>query len=212
MKTRQEIKALAKEAFKEQRTASILIMLLIVAIAGVAGVCILIPIIGYIIYAAIIVAILPFSVGVCGAFLKVYRREKIEAAEPINKLSINFARKLGGMLWVYLWAFLWMLLLIVPGYIKIISYSMTAYILSECPNVTAKDAIKLSMRMTDGHKKELFVLYLSFIGWMILSGLTFGILLVVYTGPYINTTFSGYYIQLRDQAIASGKIKAEELQ
>ena len=212
MKTRQEIKALAKEAFKEQRTASILIMLLVVAIVIVAAVCTFIPILGYILYAAILVAILPFSVGVYGAFLKVYRREKIEAAEPLQKLSINFTRKLGGMLWVSLWEFLWMLLLIVPGIIKSISYSMTVFILSDCPNVNAKDAIKLSMRMTDGHKAELFVLYLSFIGWAILSGLTLGILLVVFTGPYMYTTFSGYYIQLRDQAIASGKIKAEELQ
>ena len=88
---------------------------------------------------------------------------------------------------------------------------MTPYILAHCPNVSATDALKLSMRMTNGHKGELFVMHLSFIGWMLLGALTLGILVIVHVGPYMGTTTAGYYIELRDEALAKGIIRPEEL-
>ena len=48
------------------------------------------------------------------------------------------------------------------------------------------------MRMMHGYKGELFVLYLSFIGWMILSSFTCGLLYVLYVGPYIEMTKAGF--------------------
>jgi uncharacterized membrane protein len=68
------------------------------------------------------------------------------------------------------------------------------------------------MRMTNGYKAELFVMHLSFIGWNLLGALTFGILTIVYVGPYMSITEAGYYAELRDRAIESGVIRAEELQ
>lgn len=46
--------------------------------------------------------------------------------------------------------FLWSLLLFVPGIIKGISYSMSYYILSENPEMTAMEALNESKRMMDG--------------------------------------------------------------
>ena len=46
-----------------------------------------------------------------------------------------------------LFVFLCALLLVILGIIKAISYSMTPYILAEHPDVKAKDALKLSMRI-----------------------------------------------------------------
>ena len=88
---------------------------------------------------------------------------------------------------------------------------MTPYILADCPNVTATEALKLSMRMTAGHKGKLFVMHLSFIGWTLLSALTCYILLIVHVGPYMNATLAGYYVELRDKALAEGIITPEEL-
>jgi uncharacterized membrane protein len=88
---------------------------------------------------------------------------------------------------------------------------MTPYILADCPDVKATDALKLSMRITNGHKVDLFVLQLSWIGWGLLTGLTFGILGIVFVFPYMNTTMAGYYIELRDLAIDSGIVLPEEL-
>lgn len=116
----------------------------------------------------------------------------------------NYGRKLGGMLWMGLWVYLWSMLFVIPGIIKTFAYSMTPYILANEPDVEATKALKLSMRMTDGHKGEIFVMMLSFIGWELLSGMTFGILELVYVGPYRQTAMAGLYQELRADAIERG--------
>ena len=103
----------------------------------------------------------------------------------------DYGRNLGGMLWMYLFIFLWSLLLVIPGIVKSYAYFAAPYILSEFPGVKPTDAIKLSMRMTDGYKAELFVLDLSFLGWHLLSGLTLGLLGILYVNPYYHAKQSG---------------------
>jgi uncharacterized membrane protein len=100
----------------------------------------------------------------------------------------------------------------VPIFIKTLAYFLAPYILADCPGVKARDALKLSIRMTDGHKGKLFVMSLSFIGWILLSVLTLGILYVVYVGPYMYATFAGYYEELRGNALALGVVQPEELE
>ena len=107
--------------------------------------------------------------------------------------------------------FLLMMAAFVPAIIKTISYSMTAYILEHFPSVNAREALNISMRMTQGHKLDIFVFCLSFIGWFLLSALTLGILYIVYVGPYFYTSFSGLYQELRDNALAEGRVTREEL-
>lgn len=170
-----------------------------------------IPVVGWLIYIAILFTIIVLEVNTCGAFIKIFRGEKTGVDEPFTQLKVNFFRKGGGMLWMSLWVCLWSLLFIVPGIIKALSYSMAPFILADRPNVTATGALKLSMRMTKGHKGKLFVLALSWIGWMILSALTLDILYIVYVGPYMSATYAGFYEELRDQAVASGAIGQFEL-
>ena len=74
---------------------------------------------------------------------------------------------------------------------------MTPYILIDRPEIGAKEALKLSMQMTKGHKGEIFVMYLSFIGWGILTSLTCGLVGIFYAFPYMNTTMAGYYEELK---------------
>jgi len=126
-------------------------------------------------------------------------------------LKVNFGRKLGGMLWMSLWVFLWACLFIIPGIIKGLAYSMTPYILASSPNVKATDALKLSKRMTDGFKGDIFIMHLSFIGWHILDSFTYGILGIFYVTPYMNTALAGLFVELRGYAVASGSIHPSEL-
>lgn len=70
---------------------------------------------------------------------------------------------------VGLFTALWMLLFIIPGIIKMYSYSMTPYIYSENPQLSANDAITESRRIMDGNKWRLFCLEFSFIGWELLA-------------------------------------------
>ena len=116
-----------------------------------------------------------------------------------------YLRRVGGYAWMMLFTALWSMLFVIPGIIKGLSYSLTPYILAKYPEVPSKDALKLSMRFMNGRKGELFVLGLSFIGWCILAGLTFGILGIFYVIPYMSITVTLWQKQVMDSAIARGE-------
>lgn len=161
---------------------------------------------------AISLFVSPFSsVGLNGTALLVARNKKITITEPFTIGFKNYLRKVGGMAWMALFSFLWSLLFIIPGIVKAYSYRFTPYILADCPNVSARDALKISMRMTQGVKWELFVFDLSFLGWSLLTVLTFG-LLSIYTTPYYQTASAALYDSIKNNALASGRVSAEELQ
>lgn len=90
---------------------------------------------------------------------------------------------------------LWTLLLVIPGIIKSLSYAMTPFILADHPELTAKQAIRRSMELMDGHKGELFILGLTFIGWELLNGLTLGIG-SLWLNPYKNAAYAAFYREI----------------
>lgn len=92
-----------------------------------------------------------------------------------------------------LYIFLWSLLFVIPGIIKAYEYRMVEYILSENPEMNYNDALALSSKMMKGNKWNTFVLDLSFIGWDILSSMTFGILGIFYVEPYKKSTDAALY-------------------
>lgn len=94
---------------------------------------------------------------------------------------------------------LWSLLLIVPGIIKSFSYAMAYYIWAENKEMGALEAITKSRQMMEGHKMDLFVLSLSFLGWIFLTALTFGIA-GIYTLPYMEVTFVNFYHSIKGEA------------
>lgn len=51
--------------------------------------------------------------------------------------------------------------------------------------------------MMDGHKWECFKLEMSYIDWVILGGLTFGLTEILYSNPYRVATITEYYANLR---------------
>lgn len=114
----------------------------------------------------------------------------------------------GKVLWLYIitsfFTFLWSLLFYVPGVIKSYSYSLAPYILAENPNLTARQALNESKRITYGHKGDLFVLDLSFIGWKLLSSLTFGIL-NIWLAPYIEAAWANYYVEIKKEKSQNGQ-------
>jgi uncharacterized membrane protein len=105
----------------------------------------------------------------------------------------------GKALWLavitYIFTCLWTILLVVPGIIKAISYSLAPYILADNTELTAREALSASKELTKGHKGELFVLELSFIPWFLLVGVTCGIA-AIYVGPYVQATIANYYKEL----------------
>lgn len=102
---------------------------------------------------------------------------------------------------------LWSLLFVVPGIIKHYEYLMVPYILAENPDMNQKEVFEISKRMMMGQKWNAFVLDLSFIGWRLLEGITFGIVGVFYVEPYYQATMAELYTANRAIAYQSGYIR-----
>lgn len=95
--------------------------------------------------------------------------------------------------------FLWSLT-IIGGPIKFYSYFCTPFILAENPSLTSVQAISLSRKMMDGHKKEAFVLDLSMIGWYLLNFVTAGLAGIFYVNAYTTAVHAEYYAYIRSLA------------
>lgn len=99
----------------------------------------------------------------------------------------------------YIFIFLWSLLFIIPGIIAGYRYRFALYNLCENPEMGVMEAINMSKAQTRGHKWELFVLDLSWIGWNLLCALTLGILSIWIT-PYIQQTDIGYFQAIKEMS------------
>lgn len=203
MRERADIKAQARANFSAQYGVSlgayVVYAILVSAVSGATlglGALLLMP---------------PLMVGYSWFSLCIFRGYRGDIGTMLSTGFNDYGRNLGGILWMELFIMLWSMLFVIPGIIKAIAYSMTPYILADTRGVSATDALKLSMRMTSGHKGKVFVLGLSFIGWLMLSALTGGILYIFYVGPYMNTSFAGMYEELKNNALRTGVIRPEEL-
>ena len=113
----------------------------------------------------------------------------------IKELFSQFDRFGQGFLQAFLrglYTFLWTLLFLIPGIVKSYAYAMTPFLMAEDPNLSAKEAIKLSQEKMRGHKGELFWLGLTFFGWSILAALTGGIG-YIFLNPYMNAAYAAFY-------------------
>lgn len=149
------------------------------------------------------------TVASINVYLKMSRSpEPVSFSDFIEGFN-NWARAILSTLWQLLWVTLWTLLFIIPGIIKAIAYSQMYYIIVEYKDVSVTKAMRISMEITKGHKWDLFVMYLSFLGWDILSMCTLGIL-QLWLAPYKNMTYINAYHSLVKEAIESGRIKPED--
>lgn len=138
-----------------------------------------------------------FEIGGCGFFTKNVN-EKADLGEILSGFSGGaYMRNVSTMFFRNLYTFLWTLLLIVPGIVKAYEYRMIPYILAENPNISRQEAFALSKKMMDGEKWNTFVLDLSFIGWNLLSAITFGIVGLFYVNPYMYATKAELYLKLK---------------
>ncbi|MBQ1504250.1 MAG: DUF975 family protein [Oscillospiraceae bacterium] len=202
MRLRAEIKAQAKAAFQANYGVSLAVIVVFMAIGAMTA---------YIGPLSFLVLI-PLELGVICHFTSVFYGGRPEFATMFQQgFGFNYGRKLGGILWMGLWVFLWSLLFVIPGIIKAYEYALTPYILANYPDVEAMEALNLSKRMTKGHKADLFVFDLSFIGWHLLSALTFGLLEIFYVAPYQSTATCGYLGELIETSVRNGVVAPHEL-
>ena len=137
----------------------------------------------------------PLSLGIARIFLKLWHRQDFKVEEMFHGFN-EFTRSLVAYLLVAVYVFLWSLLLIVPGIIAAIGYSMTFFILADDPKIEAKEALRKSKAMMEGHKSEFFSLIISFIGWFLLACLTFGVGFL-FLNSYVTMSSALFYQRLK---------------
>lgn len=146
--------------------------------------------------------VFPMMCGLTLYYVGMAEGESITIGDMFSKgfNGTYYLRRVGGNALRMLYIFLWSLLFIIPGIIKAYSYALVPYILAKYPEVKAAEAIKMSREYMDGHKAELFVLHLSFIGWTMLSGITCGIAGIFFVVPYMAITETLWDKQLMEQS------------
>ena len=186
---RKELKAQAKAQIKDKIGVLIAVTLIIGAIsAGASLVANLIPGAGLIVSIIVTPA---FALSTHRIYLMVVRGMSPEVKDSFSGFD-DFFSAFKVTLLVGLYTFLWSLLFIIPGIVKSYAYSMSLFILADNKGKSARECIRESVEMTDGHKGELFVLDLSFIGWHLLGALTCG-LAYLYVTPLVNATKANFY-------------------
>ena len=143
----------------------------------------------------------PLQLGLCFFFLNLVRGEEtrfellFEGFKPLLTVLLCYAI-IAALTAVGL------ILLIIPGIIVALGFSMTYYVIVDDPEITFQVALEQSWKLTDGYKMELLVLNLRFIPWYLLGLLCLivGVFAVI---PWHNTTLALYYEHLKEQQLSS---------
>ncbi len=139
----------------------------------------------------------PLGVGYTNATKLMYETGNVAVTANMWAFATsNYLHKVLGMLFMTIKVLLWTCLLIVPGLVMSFAYAMTPYILEEHPEISAWEASTRSREMMKGHKFDLFYLYLSFIGWGLLSCILCGIGFIWLT-PYMQLSVAAFYNDLK---------------
>lgn len=111
-----------------------------------------------------------------------------------------FLKTLALNLLVTLISVLGFIFLIIPGIVIAYMYSQSFYILVENPEMDVTDCMAASRKLMVGHKWELFYLHLTFIGWLLVGALTFGIA-YLWINPYFDLTCTNYYLSIKSNTV-----------
>ena len=176
---RKQAKRRALETLKyrwgEAIVVSLLYSIILAALSSVIGV-------GGLLFGSILL-IGYYTILIEASINKKFNIEKIISGLNGDTLSTRIVLSVIKNIYIFLWS----LLFIIPGIVKSYAYYLAEFIAMENPEMSASDCLRKSQELMDGHKKELFVLDLSFIGWHILCMFSFGIG-YLFLAPYIAQT------------------------
>lgn len=173
MKTSIELKAIAKESLKGKWGQSIGALVLFSVVSSI-----------------------PFcspalQLGYFKYNVKIIRKEDSKVGDVFYGFNL-FGKALWLTIITAFFSFLWSALFVIPGIIKQLSYFLAPFILSDNPQMTAREALSESKRLMKGRKGRLFYIELSFIVWILIGVITVGIGLL-WIIPYMTATFSAFY-------------------
>ncbi|MCF7920212.1 MAG: DUF975 family protein [Candidatus Cloacimonetes bacterium] len=141
----------------------------------------------------------PAFLGMAIVFLSISRDQNPRGTEVFQGFH-NWWNAFKTMIVMIFFIILWSILLIIPGIMAALSYSMSFYILADNPDMKPGEILRHSKNLMRGHKTELLLLILSFTGWLFLSVITAGILYLLYTGPFFQSTLAEFYESLQERS------------
>lgn len=192
-----EVKQWAKEKVKGKRLTILVVLIILSALSGYSVVNDKDGLLSSLLSIAMSLLLFIVTVGYAKFMLNFVNDKEYN----LNQLWSYFGDwKNLATVWIHetIMIFLYFLLLIVPGIIKTISYSLVPYILVDDPNMSSGDVLDLSSKMMNGHKMDYFKLELSFIGWHLLAVLTLGIL-EIWIAPYQATAMTKFLSEVKSE-------------
>lgn len=191
-------------------------------------------------YVAVILINILAIILVCGRYkmhLSLARTGKIDLADlfaPIKKqpdryiLSnfilfgislISMLPTFAGLAIVYFydsltWLFVALILniigMVLSMYISL-TYNLVFYILLDNPDLSPVQALKATRQLVYTHKKRYLYMQFSFLGMLLIAGLSFGIGML-WVEPYMTQTVTLFYLDIKDEldTVQTERRKAEE--
>lgn len=126
-----------------------------------------------------------FSCGAAKLYMDGLKGKKVNSKQLFAAFNKNCVRTAGAMAWRDLWAVIWGLVP-VAGIVKSYSYRFVPYIIMTNPEIDAFDALKISMKMTNGKKLQMWLADLVYVVALFAIGFVLGLLAAI---PYIGVLF-----------------------
>jgi uncharacterized membrane protein len=141
--------------------------------------------------------IIPVTAGANWMFLKLVRDNEYLDVNNIFKAFQIWTRVITTYILIGAYVLLWTLCLIIPGIIASIAYSQAPFIILDDPDINPADALRLSKRMMEGYKWDYLRFVLSYIGWIFLGAITFGIGML-WVQSYIFAGNAAFYLTVKE--------------
>ena len=140
----------------------------------------------------------PMAVGMITYYIKMVRGEYISTKEILFGKYKIFPKIILVQIIVSILTMLGFFLLVIPAFIVAYQMIMTTYILADdiSDNMGASEITSYSKKLMDGHKWDYFIFETSFLGWLLLGIITFGIAFI-WVAPYMDFATVMYYEELK---------------
>lgn len=142
----------------------------------------------------------PLSIGLYNLILSYIRQEEMQDSALQTVIKTAMGNYTNCVISYFLMTILIALIAIptlgIGAIILGCAYAMVPFILRDCPELTPREVLHKSRIMMRGHKWDLFVLVLSFIGWFLVAIITFGIGFL-WIGPYLDAAIAHFYEDIK---------------
>lgn len=134
-----------------------------------------------------------FAFGFAALCLVLIRERKVEFSLMLGGFSYYIKLLLLGIV-MAVKIILWTCLFVIPGIVAALNYSQAYYIFFDDPSKGVFQCIHESIYLMRGNKANLFVLDLTFIGWLILGALATNVVMLpletLMMGDYFNQVYT----------------------